>query len=329
MASPVMHDDDDDDDDDDPQFQTVSRITLSFAPDGTSISRYQSSLYSSFSHLMTPAELEAIFLKAFQTWAQHSAVNVGVVPDSGDDFGIGGASQGDPRFGDIRIGAVPMAGDVFAVAVPSIDFVSGTWAGDLLFNSNANFANAEQFYAVALHEAGHVLGLGHTTDETSVMHPTALNSVLNSNDILELKALYGERVDLDQYDQEGDNNNSFDGAEEIENRGSVDGIIPLLVYGDIEDANDVDVFALETRSNYTGPVTFRLISQTVSFLRAKISVYDEDLRLVGEAESDSIWGTDVSFQNSQHASTGGVFCQSRINRRSREPVWKLWAGCHD
>ncbi len=290
---------DDDEFDDELRFQTVSRITLSFASDGTAISRYESSLYSSFGDLLTAQELEDTVLRAFQTWAQHSAINVGLVSDSGDPFGIGGLSQGDLRFGDVRVGAVPMAGDVFAVAVPNVDFVSGTWSGDLLFNSNAKFVDADQFFAVALHEAGHVLGLGHTTDATSVMHPTALNTVLNAADVADLKLLYGERLDLDQYDnvESGeDDNDSMNDAVEIRNTGSVDGIIPLLVFGDIENPTDIDFFSIEPNSGYIGSITFRLISEKVSLLNATMTLLDESGQVIESMSGNSNRGMDFSLQ---------------------------------
>jgi hypothetical protein len=292
-------DGEEEDEEDEPRFQTVSRLTLSFAPDGTRISRYESALFSAFSNLLTAQELEDIVLEAFQTWAQHSAVNVGLVIDSdgmvpGYDFGIGGASQGDPRFGDIRIGAAPMAGDVFAVAVPNLDFVSGTWSGDLLFNSNAEFADANQFFAVALHEAGHVLGLGHTTDTTSAMHPTALNEVLNADDIAELKLLYGERIELDEHDDEDSNNNTIDEAEWIELNEGLEGEIPLLVFGDIENNSDVDFFRVEP-DIYNGPVTFNLISQKVSLLKARMTVFNETGQVLDMIEEPGNRGSDISL----------------------------------
>jgi hypothetical protein len=276
-------------------WESASRLTLSLAPDGTQISRYDSSLYASFGHLLTADELQDTILSAFQAWAQHSSINVGLVSDSGEEFGTRGATQGDLRFGDIRIGAVPMAGDVFAVTVPHDDLMSGTWAGDVLFNSNADFTDADQFFAVALHEAGHVFGLDHSNDVTSVMHPTALNQALNADDILNLQSKYGVRA-LDLYDLNGNTNDTLESAVEIRNTGSIDGIIPLMVVGDIQNANDADYFRIRPNSKYDGSITFRLISSSVSLLRGRLTVLDDNGQIIGSVSETSNTGTDVSFQ---------------------------------
>lgn len=296
---------DGDDDDDESRFQTVSRLTLSFAPDGTNISRYTSTLFSSFDAVVSDDEIRQAVIDAFQIWSQYAAINVGLVDDSGDDFGSAGQSQNDPRFGDIRIGAVPMAGDVYAVAVPSNELVSGTWSGDLLFNSNAKFVSAEQFFAVALHEAGHVLGLGHSDDATSVMHPTALNTEPSAIDIAEIKLLYGERLELDPHEDDPGENDHHDDAVEIEHEideGSF-GSVPLLVFGDIDGFTDVDFFRFETDSNndnYSGPISFRLISNQVSCLQPRFTLFrldvsngDETLVELASATSSDSTGSDL------------------------------------
>src|SRR5262249_21766247 len=81
-------------------------LKLSFAPDGTSITRYQNSLFQTLNARFPTAVWQTAILRAFQTWATYANINIGVVTDTGLPFGVPGLIQGDPRFGDIRIGAL-------------------------------------------------------------------------------------------------------------------------------------------------------------------------------------------------------------------------------
>src|SRR5437868_15001889 len=79
-------------------------ITLSFAPDGTSDAGQQSQLSSLLSSVGSTKVWQETILRAFQTWAVNSNLNISVVADGGQPFGTAGAVQGDSRFGDIRVG---------------------------------------------------------------------------------------------------------------------------------------------------------------------------------------------------------------------------------
>src|SRR3954464_11054455 len=80
----------------------VADLTLSFAPDGTRAAAQVSSLFRTLNHLGPTRAWQETILRAFQTWAVVSDVNVGVVPDGGQPFDTLGLKQGDPRFGDVR-----------------------------------------------------------------------------------------------------------------------------------------------------------------------------------------------------------------------------------
>ncbi len=271
------------------------RMTISFAPDGTRISAHQSSLFASFRSLMTANQLESQVLKAFQQWSRFSAINVGFKSDSGLQFGVSGPTQGDARVGDIRVGALPMADDVYAVSIKHDTLVSGTWSGDILFNSNKTFTSAEQFYAVALHEAGHVLGLEHSTNVNSIMYPGKLNSVIIGHDIAAIRTLYGSRR-LDEYDIGSDTNNTVDDATRIQNPGSLNGTVPLIAYGDIHVKTDVDYYELPNFSDYNGPIKFEAVSSGISLLRLKLSVYNENGDLLEtRSASNGIRGSRLSI----------------------------------
>ena len=85
-----------------------SHLTLSFAPDGTSIAGDQSDLFQSLdSEFPSPASWQGLIAQAFQAWTAQTNLSVGIVNDNGDPFGVAGLMQADPRFGDIRVGARP------------------------------------------------------------------------------------------------------------------------------------------------------------------------------------------------------------------------------
>src|SRR5438067_1270327 len=86
-----------------------SHLTLSFAPDGTAIAGHTSTLFQTLNSQMPTATWQREILQAFQTWAVQSNINVGLVNDGGQPFGVAGQSENDPRFGDIRVGAQAMS----------------------------------------------------------------------------------------------------------------------------------------------------------------------------------------------------------------------------
>ena len=108
-------------------------------------------------------------LRAFQNWVANANLNVGVVADGGQDFTVGGAIQGDPRFGDIRIGARPLAGDVLAITAPFNLFSS--YSGNVALNTdNSVNVGGRDLFTVFLQESGHTFGVGNSPDPASVMY---------------------------------------------------------------------------------------------------------------------------------------------------------------
>ena len=188
-----------------------SDLTISFAPDGTDVAGQASGLFAELETPQTAVWQDAV-LSAFRTWAQYTTTNVQVVTDSGDPFGVAGPTQGDPRFGDIRIAAVPLSSDVIAISVPHDEFISGTWAGDVLINSNALFANVDELFSVMLHEAGHVFGLAHSNDPASPMffHGVSLAVMPTAQDIADLREAYGTPVQSEERSDESRHDRSRD-----------------------------------------------------------------------------------------------------------------------
>lgn len=274
-----------------------THLTLSFAPDGTAIAGHVSDLFASLDAQEPTATWEQAILEAFQTWAAQANVNISLVPDSGAAFGSPGPSQHDPRFGDIRIGAQPMSPDVMAITVPGDPNVAGSWTGDVLFNSQYTYGSGNyDLQSVALHEAGHALGLDDSTDPKSVMFGRYQNTTsLSSGDIAAIQALYGVRAPDSHEGSGGDDSPSK--AATIPAPGSFDGSSPLVAFGDVSSTKDLDYYTFRGPSGYTGPATIRLQSAGISLLTTRLTVLDSSGRVVlGQARAESGQGDVVSVQ---------------------------------
>src|SRR2546430_895549 len=77
-------------------------LTLSFVPDGTNAGGgVSSSLFRTLNGQASTAAWETAILRAFQTWAMVTNVNVAIVADGGQALGATGAVPGDPRVGGL------------------------------------------------------------------------------------------------------------------------------------------------------------------------------------------------------------------------------------
>jgi hypothetical protein len=175
-------------------------LTLSFAPDGTKVDGNQSSLFQTLGSQATTKAWETQILKAAQTWASVTNLNIGLVGDGGQPLGVAGLAQGDSRFGDIRVAAEPMgASGPLSIGSP-YDPAAGTRSGDIVFNSSLpwgiNTPGSYDIYTAALHEMGNALGLSENADPTSAMSQNYYGPVtgLNQGDIAAIQALYGAPI---------------------------------------------------------------------------------------------------------------------------------------
>ena len=249
-----------------------ARLTLSFAPDGTEIGAETSGLMAKFDALATRQQWQDAILRGFQTWAVETNADVGLVADDGSDFGVNGGIRQDPRFGDIRIGAIPMGNPStngnYAVAVSAAELVDGTWVGEVLFNTQAEFADVDEVFAVAVHEAGHVFGLDDNGNPASPMHSHGIPTFVTptTEDINALHAIYGQRAD-DIYDRLGEEPVDL---RDFEDANGLDGGAPTIVFGDITHPADRDTYELEITDGYFGPVTVELVTSGISQLAHRI-----------------------------------------------------------
>lgn len=66
---------------------------------------------------------------------------------------------------------------------------------------------------------------------------------------------------------------------------SYDGKVPLLKYGDISTASDVDIYDLDKVDFYFGPVTVKFKTSGLSLLQGKIEILDKAGKIISSATS--------------------------------------------
>jgi hypothetical protein len=287
----------------------IGHLTLSFAPDGTPAGGHASNLFATLNAQMPARQWEEDVVRAFQTWAVQSNINIGLVADGGQPFGVLGLKQSDPRFGDVRIGAFPMGTEVLAVANPYDPFVANTWVGDVFLNSafafGGNGANSNyDLFSVALHEAGHVLGIGHSSDPNSPMFERFhAGANLTRADAASLQALYGIRQ-ADVWEGPA-GNGSLATAAPLEFNSSADGAASIDVAADIRSLSDVDSYRLAAPQG-SQSLEVSVDVAGYSLLTPRVIVLDATGKVVSAAVATDPLNNNLSIAL-DHVEPGGAY----------------------
>ena len=286
-------------------FSGYGSLTFSIAPDNTNVGREVSVLQSVFDKVAPSAQWHDAIAKAFQKWSVHTNVNIGNVADNGAASGVYGPTRGDERFGDIRVTGFEFAKDTFAEAVSENSRAVGTWAGDLFFNTAVDWNNLASIEAAALHEVGHVLGLGHSDDPASPMHVHGPSSVLEltNQDIRDLQAIHGVREQ--DPNEEGSGNDTIARASRIKGgegdetvQEGFSGSQVWIQFGDLQNAIDRDVFEIKTSVNYTGPLSVELRTAGLSLAKLGAEITDRNGAVLAQSQlSGEFGGTSVLTLN--------------------------------
>lgn len=271
-------------------------ITISFVPDGTQTPLGPSDLDKILAEAGGVAQGEKIILSTFQAWAAQANLNIGLVSDDGSPLGTNGAVQGDSRFGDIRISAVGLSSESVANSLP-FSFTGTTLSGDVMFNSNMTFGvgNSSTFYdlySVAIHEAGHTLGLDHNAVPGSVMNKDySYRTGLSATDIVSIQQLYGVRQPGTFGAVSGDNTPGTAASMPLTSSGD------LQVTGDLTSMGEAQYFKFNAPllTSMLSAVTIRLKAEGLSLLTAKVTVYDSLGRVVATNESLDPTNNDLTL----------------------------------
>jgi hypothetical protein len=150
--------------------------------------------FETLTNKITPSTVQSEVARAFQVWASYA--NVGF---------SAGQAQGAVRSIDILFAsgahgdAYPFdgPGGVLAHTFYPAPVNGESIAGDMHFDADESWhaGTNTDLFSVALHETGHALGLGHSSNPGAVMYPYyRMQTGLTSDDIAGIQALYGPAV---------------------------------------------------------------------------------------------------------------------------------------
>ncbi|TWU47252.1 Matrixin [Rubripirellula tenax] len=283
-------------------------LTISFPADGVAIGNRVNDLAETLDQAGDTQQWQELILRAYQTWAIHADINIGLRNDFDVAFGSHGMTNNDPRFGEFRIGAFPQQG-LLASSLP-FQSVAGTYSGDLLLNSNQNFKLHDwnddtgpdttqwdpldrDLFSVLLHESGNTLGVDDNLTEWSVMFGqyTVPKGLLSPEDISEIQSLYGLRSDPYEALSNDDVQMATLLPQPINFAPATD---VVRTRASIVSATDIDHYKFVPATGQDS-VTIKVKSAGISLLRSRLEVIDAAGEVLQSSAAASVFDNDHSI----------------------------------
>jgi hypothetical protein len=259
-------------------------VTISIVPDGTNLGGVTSNLISTFNARWSQSTWTNQIYKAAQVWAQQTNLNFQVVSDNGAASGSGNYEQGDPGFGDIRIGGYNFGTSTLALTYLPPQANNYSIAGDINFNTGQtwNIGSTYDLFTVSMHEIGHALGLLHSTYSSAVMYATytKVRTGLYGDDVSGIRNIYSNSSPR-SYDSNGGTNNSFAAAADVTGLINTTTNTLLLTGRDNTTTSQQEYYTVVVPSGTNGTMTVTTQSAGLSLLSPVMTVYDASQNPLG------------------------------------------------
>ncbi len=281
------------------------KITYSFVPDGTLIAGVPSTLYQTLNAKFSTETWQREFDVAAAVWQAVANINMVRVGDAGGSLDIYGNQQGDYRFGDIRISAIPLEYGMLGLAFSPPPMNGGTLAGDVVMSSIMDWKINSHWdlRTVAIHEFGHALGMDHSMISAAAMFAnyTVMKQSLNTDDIAGIQSIYQARQP-DVWNSNGQSNVFWQWVAPIDGLRTSQNQINLE-WLNLHQTSMAEWFYFTVPTTHAGRVEIRMRSTGFSLLSPQLEIYDTALAYRGGATSskygDTITTTLTSFYPGQ------------------------------
>src|SRR5271157_4972386 len=293
-------------------------ISYSLMPDGTSIGGIPSNLQASLNAHYPTAAWQAQISKAAAVWERVANLNFSLVTDNGSPLGVSGNQQDDPRFGDIRIGGYAMSSSILAFAYLPPKANGGTDAGDIFFNTAQSWqinGTTYDLMTVAIHELGHALGMGHSTDTAAAMYPAYITTkqAVDADDISGIRSIYNARQP-DVFNVNASNDSPRSAADISSYIGTngqltISGLdlTPPVTIG----TNDIEWYKITVPASTTGTMVVRMQSSGLILLSPNLAVFNSAGNTILAQQISSNLGdtVTVAIKNVSPGQVYDVRCQ--------------------